>query len=145
MRVQAKHEVTKWGMRRVVDRRYVVQNNKYKLYERNALLQVLRRPPGGPLVLCKIKQYNDPSGCHTLHPLSGTLFMSQPKFSPQIELELETHNICGSNLLQPLFYLIAEPLNGLIIDIRRDINRLVTRKCREIGSLSTQESVIVGC
>lgn len=132
-------------MRRVVHARYVVQNNKYKLYERNALLQVFRCPPGSPLILCKIKQYNDPSGCHTLHPLSGALFMSQPTLSPQIELELGTHNIRGPNLLQPLFDLIAEPLNGLIINIRRDVNRFVTRKCREIGSLSTQESVIVGC
>ena len=61
---------------------YVVQNIRHKLSKRDtttsiAHLQGPRRPSGSPMTLCEIKQRNDTGWCHTFHPLSGTLCLSQ--------------------------------------------------------------------
>ncbi len=64
----------------------IVQNIRDKLCQRDTTtstphLQGPRHPSGGPMTPCEIKQRNDTSGCHTFHPLSGTLCMSQSTFA----------------------------------------------------------------
>ncbi len=59
--------------------------------------------------------------------------------------EQGTHNIRGSNLLQPLFDLTAEPLNVLVINLRGDVNCLVTRKYSKVCLLPSQEVFVAAC
>jgi len=135
-------------MGRVAYGLYVVQNNRYKLWKRGTTTSTAHSQGPRPLTLCEIKQHNDTSGCHTFHPLSGTLCMSQSTSRdqpPQSEPGQGTHNIRGTNPLQPLFDLAAEPLNIVVINLRRDFNRLVARKRREICLLPSQEVVVAAC
>lgn len=132
----------------------VVQNIRDKLYKRDtttgtAHLQGPRHPSGGPMTPCEIKQRNDTSGCHTFHPFSGALCIVAINIRVtnrhKLNGEQGTHNIRGSNLFQPLFDLTAEPLNVLVINLRRDINRLVTRKYSQVCLLSSQEVFVAAC